>query len=281
MTAVVPPSVPASPLAVVPVVLSTNAPPPGGCISGSADTSNGMPFGVKFEAVTAPSPSATGTPDGVSMPAFGSCSTSTSSASPHVFPVSASRLDRPTVHAGYWPIIAAVNENTSNATSSHARTPNGDSTIRRTRRHRPSTSASPSGGGVSRLQKWNHAATNSTRIVRPNSIVVKPNSNSGSAFAHGTPKLETYQYPLTLANDSAVMNNTSAATTAGLRRARITVAVTATAASAPSEPANPANTPKWWVHFVGVNIIAMNEMIVMPRRRRLGPGGGRGSAPRA
>ena len=56
-----------------------------------------------------------------------------------------------------------------------------------------------------------------------------------------------------------------------MRRERIAADVTATAASAPSEPASPANTPKWCVHLVGVNIIARNEMIVMPMMRRLGP----------
>ena len=29
--------------------------------------------------------------------------------------------------------------------------------------------------------------------------------------------------------------------------------------------------PKWCVHLVGVNIIAMNEMMVIPMMRRLGP----------
>ena len=67
------------------------------------------------------------------------------------------------------------------------------------------------------------------------------------------------------------MNSTSAANSVRLRRERIAVAVTATAANAPSGPASPANTPKWCVHLVGVNIIAMNEMIVMPMMRRLGP----------
>ena len=101
--------------------------------------------------------------------------------------------------------------------------------------------------------------------------MVKPKCHCGNAFDHGTPKFETYHQPLTLANDSATMNSTTAANSVRLRRERIAAAVTATAASAPSEPASPANTPKWWVHLVGVNIIAMNEMIVMPMMRRLGP----------
>ena len=102
-------------------------------------------------------------------------------------------------------------------------------------------------------------------------MVVKPNFHSGNSLDHGTPKLETYHQPLTVANDSAITNSTAAANTERLRRERIATAVTATAASAPSDPANPANTPKWWVHLVGVNIIARNEMTVMPMMRRLGP----------
>ena len=102
-------------------------------------------------------------------------------------------------------------------------------------------------------------------------MVVKPKCHSGNWFDHGTPKLETYHQPLTLANDSAMTNSTAAANIARLRRDFIAAAVTATAASAPSDPARPANTPKWWVHLVGVNIIARNEMMVMPMMRRLGP----------
>ena len=102
-------------------------------------------------------------------------------------------------------------------------------------------------------------------------MVVKPNRHSGNWFDQGTPKLETYHQPLTLANDKAMTNSTAAANIARLRRDFIAAAVTATAASAPSDPASPANTPKWCVHFVGVNIIARNEMMVMPMMRRLGP----------
>ena len=102
-------------------------------------------------------------------------------------------------------------------------------------------------------------------------MVVKPKCHSGNWFDHGTPKLETYHQPLTLANDSAMTNSTAAANIARLRRDFMAAAVTATAASAPSDPASPANTPKWCVHLVGVNIIARNEMMVMPMMRRLGP----------
>ena len=83
--------------------------------------------------------------------------------------------------------------------------------------------------------------------------------------------METYHQPLTLAKDSAVTNSVAAANTARLRRDPRTWAVTATAASAPTEPARPAKTPKWWVHLVGVNIIARKEMTVIPMIRRLGP----------
>ena len=142
---------------------------------------------------------------------------------------------------------------------------NGAWTIRRHRR-RPSPS-----GEVSRPEKWNHAASSSASTDSPSRIVVKPNLHSGNWFDHGTPKFETYHQPFTVANDSAITNSTAAANIARLRRDRMATAVTATAASAPSEPASPANTPKWCVHLVGVNIIARNEMMVMPMMRRLGP----------
>src|SRR4051794_24077624 len=102
-------------------------------------------------------------------------------------------------------------------------------------------------------------------------MVVKPKCHSGKAFDHGTPKLETYHQPLTLANDKAITNSTVAANIARLRRDFIAAAVTATAANAPRDPASPANTPKWCVHLVGVNIIARNAMMVIPTMRRLGP----------
>ena len=154
-------------------------------MTGSADTSAGMPFGVKRSEFTAPRPSAIGTPIGLNMPAFGSCSTITSLASPHVVPNSASRFDRPTVHAGYCPIIAAVSENTSNATSAQVRIAKGDWIIRCQLLSAPSSESRP--------EKWNHAAANSTSTVSPSSMVVKPKWNSGNEFDHGTPKFETYQ----------------------------------------------------------------------------------------
>src|SRR5271163_721846 len=102
-------------------------------------------------------------------------------------------------------------------------------------------------------------------------MVAKPYPHFGNEFDHGTPKLDTYHHPLTLANDSATKNSTAAANTVRLRFECIAAAVTATAASAPSDPASPANTPKWCVHLVGVNIIARNEIMVIPMMRRLGP----------
>ena len=41
--------------------------------------------------------------------------------------------------------------------------------------------------------------------------MVKPKCHSGNWFDHGTPKLETYHQPLTLANDNAITNSTAAA----------------------------------------------------------------------
>ena len=92
--------------------------------------------------------------------------------------------------------------------------------------------------------------------------------------------METYHQPLTLAKDSATTNSTTAANTIRLRRDRITAGATAIAASAPSDPASPAKTPKWCVHLVGVNMIARNEMTVMPMIRRLGPAAVPGMWPR-
>src|SRR5690349_3889126 len=200
---------------------------------------------------------------GGSSPALGSCSTITSLASPQVLPVSASRLDRPLLHAGNCCVIPSVRVSTSKMTSTQVAIANGLCTIRCHRRW--------VGGDSSRPEKWNHAATKSASTDRPSRNVVKPKCHSGNWFDHGTPKLETYHQPFTVANDNAITNSTVAANTARLRRDFIADAVMATAANAPSDPASPANTPKWWVHLVGVNIIARNEMIVMPTMRLLGP----------
>src|SRR5947199_386585 len=84
--AVVPPSVPASFADTVPVSVSAKFEVPGDSITGSADTSAGIPLGPKPSDVTSPSALLTGTPIGVSSPAFGSCSTITSLARPQVLP---------------------------------------------------------------------------------------------------------------------------------------------------------------------------------------------------
>src|SRR6185295_12302234 len=141
---------------------------------GSADTSAGIPLGPKPCAVTAPRARPTGALTGASMPALGSCSTITSLASPHVLPVSASRLDRPTDQAGYCSVIANVSESTSNTTSSQAATANGACTIRDHRR-----SVLP-GGDESRPEKWNQAATSSATTDSPSRYVAKPNLHSGN-----------------------------------------------------------------------------------------------------
>ena len=109
---------------------------------------------------------------------------------------------------------------------------------------------------------------------------MKPNRHSGNRFDHGTPKLETYHQPLTLANDSAVMNSTIAVNRVRLRRDLTTCGARAMAASAASAPASPANTPKWCVHLVGVSIIASSEMTATPTMRREGPAAVPGIRPR-
>ena len=161
----------------------------------------------------------------------------TSLASPQVLPVSASRLERPTDHAGYWSVIASVRDTTSNITSTHAAIANGDCTICCQRRCGPS-------GDVSRPVKWNQAAPSRASTEKPSRIVVKPNFHSGNEFDHGTPKLDTYHQPLTVANDRAITNSTAAANIGPVAAGPHRRGRTATAASAPSDPASPANTPK-------------------------------------
>ena len=208
-------SVPSSPAVTLLSAASTKLPPPGGSLTGSAEISAGIPLGEKPSKVTEPRASPTATPTGVSMLALGSCSTMTSSARPQVLPVSASRLERPTDQDGYWLTMPSVSEVTSKTTSSQARTASGEPVNRDHQRSDlcPSPSASV---------KWKYAATRSATTVRPRSTVVKPNRHSGNWFDHGTPKLETYHQPLTLANDRAVMNSTAEVKTARLRRDRST-----------------------------------------------------------
>lgn len=168
-----------------------------------------MPLGVKASDRPAPRASANGAVTGASMPALGSSSTSTSSASPQVLPAKACRLDRPTDHAGYWEIIAWVSDTTSKSTSNHVAIANGDWTIPASRAlnrvglavRRPSPLAT----------KWNHAASSSTSTVSSRSAVVSDHRHFGNEFDHGTPKLDTYHQPLTLANDRANTKTTTAA----------------------------------------------------------------------
>ena len=150
-----------------------------------------------------------------------------------------------------------VKEPTWKATSVHAAMASADTTA-------GFRAARGEGDPRSASAKWNHVAISRVMAERPSSAVVKPNPHSGKRFDQGTPKLETYHQPLTLAKDSAVMNRTTAVKTVRLRRDRSTCGATATAAKAPSAPASPANTPKWWVHLVGVNIIANRATTVTP-----------------
>lgn len=236
--AVVPPSVPASVPVTRPSSL-TKLRSPGRSITGSAETLAGIPLAVNPSDRPAPSASATGALTGGSIPASGSSSTSTSSASPQLLPVSACRLDRPTDHAGYCDIMPWVNETTSIVTSNQVAMASGAWTIGASRAPRRVL-----GGPSPVATKLNQAATTSTITDSSSSAVVSDHRSLGNEFDHGTPKLETYHQPLTLANDSAITNSTTAANTVRLRRERIATPVTATAASAPSEPASPANTPK-------------------------------------
>src|SRR4051794_41155284 len=186
--AVVPPSVPGSlPVAVVPSE-SAKLPLPSGSETGSAETSAGIPLGVKPCARPAPRATPTGTSTGVSMPALVSCSTSTSVARPHVLPVIASRLDRPTVHAGYCPTIATVSDATSKTTRAHTTIVKGACATRDQR-------LGLLGGVLPRPVKWNQAATSRATTDSPSRIVVNPNLYCGNSFDHGTPKLETYHQP--------------------------------------------------------------------------------------
>src|SRR5438309_3666457 len=145
-------------------------------MTGSARTSAGIPLGVKESVRPAPRACATTgptePPTGDSMPALGSDSTSTSSASPHVLPVNASRLERPTDHAGYWSVIASVSETTSKITSAHAAIANGDCTTPATGAPSPVRGGAGTGGSVA--TKWNHAVSSRTSTVSPSSIVANP-----------------------------------------------------------------------------------------------------------
>lgn len=78
-------------------------------------------------------------------------------------------MDRPTDHAGYWPIIASVNDATSKVTRSQAAIAKGDWIIPVIR------------GPIRAFRalarplaaKWNQAASSSTTTVSPSSTVAK------------------------------------------------------------------------------------------------------------
>ena len=197
-----------------------------------------MPLGSKPSAKLSASGSFSSAETGLSMPALGSCSTRTSVASPHVLPVSACRLERPTDHAGYWSVIPSVSDSTWKKTIAHAAIPSGDRMIR------PNSDSRGGSASLPLLTKWNQAASSATNTVSPRNPVVNPKCHCGNAFDHGTPKFETYHQPLTLANDSATVNNTTTANSVRLRRERIAAAVTATAANAPSETGQPGEHPE-------------------------------------
>ena len=77
------------------------------------------------------------------------------------------------------------------------------------------------------------------------------------------------------ASEIAVMNRTAPIMRVRARAERIASADSATAASAARAPAIPAYTPKWWVHFVGVNI--MKNMV--PKMMRMSRSDGSFAAP--
>ena len=71
--------------------------------------------------------------------------------------------------------------------------------------------------------------------------------------------------------ENAVSTNSAPKNAARLRRERSTDSPVASAVSAASEAPIAANAPKWWVHFVGVRVIASSEMAAVPISRRPGP----------
>ena len=131
-------------------------------------------------------------------------------------------------------VIARVSDSTSKTTNPTSAIANGDWTIRAIGDGGP--------GGDIAAREVEPRRQQQRQDRQSEQMVVKPNFHSGNCCDHGTPKLETYHQPLTVANDSAIMSSTAAANTERLRRERIATAVTATAASAPSDPASPANT---------------------------------------
>ncbi len=73
------------------------------------------------------------------------------------------------------------------------------------------------------------------------------------------------------ANDTASTNSSPARKIVRLRRDRSALAETTTAVRAARDPAMPAYAPKWWVHFVGLNIMKKIVPKTMPISRHDGP----------
>src|SRR3984885_11536570 len=111
--------------------------------------------------------------------------------------------------------MPSVSESTSKKTSAHVAIPNGDLMIR------PNRDLLGASASLPLLTKWSQAASSTTSTVSPRKPVVNPKCHCGNAFDHGTPKLETFHQPFTLANDSATTNNTTDANSVRLRRERI------------------------------------------------------------
>src|SRR6202046_5824049 len=101
--------------------------------------------------------------------------------------------------------MPSVSDSTSNKTSAHAAIPNGDLMIR------PSRDSLGRSASLPLLTKCNQAASSRTRTVNARNTVGNPKCHCGNAFDHGTPKLETYHQPFTLANASDTTNSTTEA----------------------------------------------------------------------
>ncbi len=183
MPAVVPPPVPAV-FAVLDWSVSDGstelAPPVVPDVSGSAERSLATPSGVKPVDDVPASGSTPGVEfSGASMEAFGSDSTSTSRASPHVSPVSAFRFERATEYAGYCDTAPLTSERTSNSTTAAATRVSGAPLHRRCR---------VGCGGWNGARKCCHAATARARTVSPSRIVANPlPAMDGGLSNHGTP----------------------------------------------------------------------------------------------
>ena len=88
---------------------------------------------------------------------------------------------------------------------------------------------------------WKYAATASSKPAEARNATPNPfPAIDGGLSHHGTPQLETYQYPFRPTKDNATTPITAAANNALLRRDRRTLGATATAATTASEPARPA-----------------------------------------